>query len=58
MVIGSNEAALKKAEELRKNGMLVFAIRPPTVPAGTARLRFSLSAAVSNEEIEQLIKAL
>ena len=57
LVIGSNEAALAAMESLRQRGLWVPAIRPPTVAAGTARLRFTLSAAHTREDIEQLMAA-
>mgnify|MGYP003347846358 CR=1 FL=1 len=43
LIVGANAAALQLATELRERGILVPAIRPPTVPEGTARLRISLS---------------
>jgi 8-amino-7-oxononanoate synthase len=58
LIIGSNEEALGASEYLRERGILVPAIRPPTVPQGTARLRISLSAAHRHEHIERLIDAL
>src|SRR5690606_4370296 len=45
LVVGSNGAALAAAQALDRDGLWVPAIRPPTVPAGTARLRIALSAA-------------
>ena len=57
-IIGSDSEAVKKAETLRANGFLVFAIRPPTVPRGTARLRLSLSAALEENLPEELVKFL
>jgi 8-amino-7-oxononanoate synthase len=53
-VLGSNEAALAAASDLEQAGFLVPAIRYPTVPRGTARLRISLSAAHSAEAILRL----
>ncbi len=53
-VLGSNEAALSAAKSLEQAGFLVPAIRYPTVPKGTARLRVSLSAAHSEESVRQL----
>jgi 8-amino-7-oxononanoate synthase len=58
IVVGANEAALGLAETLLEYGFWVPAIRPPTVPPGTARLRLSLSAAHETEDIERLSAAL
>jgi len=58
LVIGSDEQALEMAAALRENGFFVPAIRPPTVPEGTARLRFTISAAHSTEQIETLTTCL
>ncbi len=57
-VCGSNESALAAAEALRSRGLYVPAIRPPTVPAGRARLRITLSAAHETRHIEALVKGL
>ena len=54
LVIGEAEAALKASQLLEAEGFLVIAIRPPTVPAGTARLRFTFSAGHPDAEIERL----
>jgi 8-amino-7-oxononanoate synthase len=54
IVVGGAEAALKASQALEAEGFLVIAIRPPTVPAGTARLRFTFSAAHPDAEIERL----
>jgi len=58
LLIGDNHAALALSEGLRERGILVAAIRPPTVPQGTARLRITLSAAHSAGDVAQLIEAL
>jgi 8-amino-7-oxononanoate synthase len=58
LVIGGNEAALKVMERLDEQGVWVPAIRPPTVPEGTARLRISLSAAHTLAHIDELVAAL
>ncbi len=58
LLIGSNDAAIQLSEYLLTLGILVPAIRPPTVPAGTARLRISLTAAHSLQDIEKLVEAL
>ena len=54
VVIGEADAALKASQLLEQEGFLVIAIRPPTVAAGTARLRFTFSAAHPDAEIERL----
>jgi 8-amino-7-oxononanoate synthase len=51
---GTNEAALHVAAVLQESGFAVRAIRPPTVPAGTARVRLSLTAKIAQEEILRL----
>lgn len=58
LVIGRNDVALAVMEALRAHGLWVPAIRPPTVPEGTARLRIALSAAHSASDVEQLLQAL
>ena len=58
VVLGSNEAALAASARLEEEGYLVPAIRPPTVPDGTARLRVSLSAAHGERDLEDLGDAL
>jgi len=58
LVIGSNAEALHVADNLMDQGLWVPAIRPPTVPAGTARLRLSLSAAHTEAHIDRLVSAL
>jgi 8-amino-7-oxononanoate synthase len=58
LVIGANDEALRISAALAERGVLVPAIRPPTVAQGSARLRISLSAAHSEHDIEQLVRAL
>jgi 8-amino-7-oxononanoate synthase len=58
VVVGSNQTALKLSQFLLARDILVPAIRPPTVPKDTARLRVSISAAHSTDDIHQLINAL
>jgi len=58
LMIGRNEAALHCAARLREQGIWVPAIRPPTVPPNTARLRVSLTAAHNDEDLDCLIEAL
>jgi len=58
IVIGANDEALRVGAGLYGQGLWVPAIRPPTVAAGTARLRVTLSAAHTHEDVAQLIAAL
>jgi 8-amino-7-oxononanoate synthase len=58
LIIGDNSGALSLMESLRRDGIWVPAIRPPTVPTGTARLRISLSAAHSEQDVDRLLTAL
>ncbi len=58
LLIGESGAAVRISHALREQGILVPAIRPPTVPQGTARLRITLSAAHHQEDIERLTTAL
>lgn len=58
IIIGSNEAAVSYSKALREQGVWIPAIRPPTVPAGTARLRVSLTAGHTEDDIKALLAAL
>lgn len=58
LVVGDNFQALRLSEQLQQQGILVPAIRPPTVPVNTARLRISISAAHQIADIQQLISAI
>lgn len=58
LLVGNADAALALSAGLEAKGFWVSAIRPPTVPAGGARLRITLSAAHSKEQVEQLLQAL
>lgn len=55
MIAGESAAAIARAEALQRKGFYVLPVRPPTVPEGTSRLRFSLTAEVTRAEIERLI---
>jgi 8-amino-7-oxononanoate synthase len=57
VVLGSAERALRASEQLQLAGFLVAAIRPPTVPPGTSRLRFTFSAAHSEQDVRALATA-
>jgi 8-amino-7-oxononanoate synthase len=54
VIVGDAETALAASELLRDEGFLVVAIRPPTVPEGTARLRFAFTAQHPDGEVERL----
>jgi 8-amino-7-oxononanoate synthase len=54
VIVGEADAALAASDVLRDRGFLVVAIRPPTVPAGTARLRFAFTAQHADSDIEQV----
>ncbi len=56
--LGEAGRAVSVSEKLRDQGFLVSAIRPPTVPPGTSRLRVTLSAAHTAEQVEQLLEQL
>jgi 8-amino-7-oxononanoate synthase len=58
LIVGANEAALALSTALAERGLWVPAIRPPTVPKGTARLRISLSAAHQPADVARLLDAL
>ena len=57
-VVGEEADALEAARRLEAEGLLAVAIRPPTVPKGSSRLRFALSAAHSDEDIERLLASV
>jgi 8-amino-7-oxononanoate synthase len=58
IIIGDTKSTLEISEQLLTQGLLITAIRPPTVPEGTARLRITLSAAHSHAHIDKLISTL
>ncbi len=58
VIIGANDEALRAAALLHEQGIWVPAIRPPTVPVNTARLRITLSAAHTREDVAELVQAV
>ncbi len=58
VMVGESEDALALSQKLREQGLWCPAIRPPTVPDGTARLRLSLTASHTQEQADQLVDAL
>jgi len=58
LLVGDARRAVALSEQLQARGVLIGAIRPPTVPAGTSRLRITLSAAHSEEQVDRLLQQL
>ena len=58
VVVGENERAVEVSRRLEEAGVLGVAIRPPTVPHGTARIRFSLSVLHEDDELERALEAI
>jgi 8-amino-7-oxononanoate synthase len=58
ILLGSADAAVEASRKLLERGLFVAAIRPPTVPAGTSRLRVALSAAHRDSDVEKLAMTL
>ena len=58
ILIGDSATAMRLSQMLRERGLMVTAIRPPTVPAGSARLRVTLTAAHSAAQVQLLLNAL
>jgi len=58
LLLGKADRAVAVSEQLRDHGILTAAIRPPTVPAGSARLRITLTAAHSEQHVDRLLSAL
>jgi len=58
VLLGGNDTAIHYANELCRHGFAVRPIRPPTVPEGTSRLRLSVTAKLSEEVLDRLVKAL
>ncbi|MBU2014113.1 MAG: aminotransferase class I/II-fold pyridoxal phosphate-dependent enzyme, partial [Gammaproteobacteria bacterium] len=58
VLVGSSERALRLSALLRERGVLVGAIRPPTVPAGSARLRITFTASHSEAQLDRLLETL
>jgi 8-amino-7-oxononanoate synthase len=58
LVVGESDVAVALSEALEESGVLAVAIRPPTVPPATARLRFSLTALHQNTELDDALAAI
>lgn len=58
LIIGPSSETIRVAEELQQNGFYTLPVRPPTVPEGTSRIRFSLTASLTEEQIKLLIKQI
>lgn len=58
VMVGDSGDAVLRADAMQRRGFYVLPVRPPTVPEGTSRLRISLTATITKEETEQLIKRI
>jgi len=58
VIIGSNDDTMRAGAALRGAGFLVGAVRPPTVPAGTSRLRLTVSSSHTAHQVDALLEAL
>ena len=58
LITGESCVAIRKAEELQRKGFYALPVRPPTVPEGTSRIRFSLTAEIRESEMEELINEI
>ena len=58
VLVGEAEAALELGRALEERGVLAVAIRPPTVPAWTSRIRFSLMATHDDRDLERAVRAV
>lgn len=58
VILGEPQVAVRVSDSLRRQGIYVRAIRPPTVPTGTSRLRFAFSAAHSGQQVDRAVDAL
>ena len=57
VIVGSNDKAVAFSALLGQKGLVVRAVRPPTVPPGTSRIRFSVTLSLSNEQLEQVAES-
>lgn len=57
-IVGENEACIQVAEQLQRKGFYCLPVRPPTVPQGSSRIRFSLTAGMTEEDIHELITTI
>lgn len=58
MIIGASEDAIIRAEAIQRKGFYALPVRPPTVPEGASRIRFSLTADITEQEIDRLIEMI
>ena len=57
-ILGENDATLAKAKDLQEQGYYCLPIRPPTVPKDTSRIRLSLTADMTMDEVKQFVACL
>jgi 8-amino-7-oxononanoate synthase len=58
LLVGESERTMQISEALAQSGFLIAAIRPPTVPVNSARLRVTLTAAHTRSQVDRLVEAL
>jgi 8-amino-7-oxononanoate synthase len=58
LVIGDNRSAIEASDQLRASGFWVSAIRPPTVPDGTARLRITVTSMHTEDQVDRLLEGM
>ena len=58
MIAGESSSAVRMAEELQRKGFYALPVRPPTIPEGTSRIRFSLTADVTEKEVKRVIATI
>ena len=58
LVFGESRTSLEKSEILCENGFYALPVRPPAVPAGSSRIRFSLNASITDDEISRLSQVI
>jgi 8-amino-7-oxononanoate synthase len=58
LMVGESREAIAVAKELQRKGFYLLPVRPPTVPEGTSRIRISLTAGITCDEVEGLVASL
>jgi 8-amino-7-oxononanoate synthase len=58
LIVGDSREAVRKAEDMRRAGFYVLPVRPPTVPEGTSRIRISLTADITADEVRRIVRSI